>query len=84
VSGSGGPQTSFFRELEQISGRAGIPALSLTQRQVFTGAYRSALDAFARKARRAWSEAAEDRPRAGGDAAGRPGAHGLPGGGLIA
>ncbi|MGH1570383.1 flavodoxin family protein [Methylobacterium sp. P31] len=84
VSGSGGPQTSFFREMERISGRAGIPALSLSQRQVLTGAYRPALDAFAQKVRHVRGDAAEDRPRAGGDATGRPGSHGLPDGGLIA
>ena len=74
VSGSGGAQAAFFREMEQISGCAGMPALSLTQREVLTGAYRASLDAFAQTARRARSEAAPARPRADG----------LPGGGLIA
>jgi hypothetical protein len=83
VSGSGGPQTSFFREMEQISGRAGIPALSLSQRQIFTGAYHAALDGFVRTVRGARDDAAEDRPHAGADATG-PRPHGLPGGGLIA
>lgn len=81
VSGSGGPQTSFFREMERISGRAGIPALSLSQRQIFTGAYHTALDGFVRTVRRAQDDAAENRPHA--DATG-PRPQGLPRGGLIA
>ena len=51
----------FFRDLEQISGCAGMPTLSLTQRQVLTGAYRPSLDAFAQTARRGLSDAAPAR-----------------------
>lgn len=84
VSGSGGAQAAFFRDLEEISGCAGMPTLSLTQRQVLTGAYRPSLDAFAQTARRGLSDAAPARPHADGNAPDRSGPDGLPGGGLIA
>lgn len=39
VSGSGGPQARFFREIERLAGRDGIPALSPAQCQVADGAF---------------------------------------------
>ncbi|MDP4006621.1 flavodoxin [Methylobacterium sp. NEAU K] len=46
VSGVGGQQARFFREMEYLGSQADIPALSLTQRQVVSGAYERSVDIF--------------------------------------
>ncbi|MGW5837891.1 flavodoxin family protein [Methylorubrum extorquens] len=46
VSGSGGPQVGFFREMERLAGRDGIPVLSLAQRQVAHGAFKRLFGPF--------------------------------------
>ncbi len=58
VSGSGGPQARFFREMGRFAGRDGIPALSLAQRQVVDGAFERLLDPFIKTIRTRHAEAA--------------------------
>lgn len=58
VSGSGGPQARFFRGMEQLGGRDGIPSLSLAQRQVTDGAFERLLDPFIETVRNRHNEAA--------------------------
>lgn len=58
VSGSGGLQARFFREMGRLAGRNAIPTLSLAQRQVADGAFERLLDPFIEMVRTRHAEAA--------------------------
>lgn len=64
VSGAGGLQDRFFREMERLGGQDGIPSqdgiprLSLTQRQVTDGTFERLLDTFAETIRGGYTAAA--------------------------
>ena len=58
VSGSGGSQARFFRGMEQLGGRDGIPTLSIAQRQVRDGTFERLLDPFTETVRTQHNEAA--------------------------
>ncbi|MGH1571083.1 flavodoxin family protein [Methylobacterium sp. P31] len=46
VSGAGGRQSRFFREMEQLGGQGDIPTLSLMHRQIDNGTYEHPLEIF--------------------------------------
>jgi flavodoxin len=58
VSGAGGRQERFFREMERLGGQDGIPRLSLAQRQVAGGGFEGLLDAFVETIRGGYTAAA--------------------------
>lgn len=64
VSGSGGKYERFFREVEQITGKAPAPQLALGQQSVLSGAYKAPLDRFAEALQAGRPDAVSEHPAA--------------------